>query len=320
MTIGRFSPRQRGLVVNSFTIVCTTCQSRIRVRRAELLGQLANCPKCHSIVKITPPRQVRIESDSPGSVDSRALTQEDIELAGRLPEFAAASVGDGADTAAPPATTPPITTEADPVIEPSQASGSRFVTERIAPSVPWTSRQTARSRQIVLVALLGTAGVVLSVLGFMAFLRWFDRSRSRAPVAVVEPAQATAVETEPIAPEETAEGQTAELDLDSTRPSLELSSDASSQASPATADTDRETVAATSTATGTIVEVLPTIPEEQSEENCAHGDASDASAPPGVKPIDLDSVIADQPMDAEPAVELPKRIRELYDLSPSHSN
>ncbi|MBN2217096.1 MAG: hypothetical protein JW719_06950 [Pirellulales bacterium] len=38
-----------------FTITCTTCQARLEVRNESLIGQIVACPKCQSMVHITPP-------------------------------------------------------------------------------------------------------------------------------------------------------------------------------------------------------------------------------------------------------------------------
>lgn len=38
-----------------FAIVCTTCKSRLRVRDANILGQILACPKCQSMVLVEPP-------------------------------------------------------------------------------------------------------------------------------------------------------------------------------------------------------------------------------------------------------------------------
>ncbi|MEZ6082304.1 MAG: hypothetical protein R3C56_43495, partial [Pirellulaceae bacterium] len=83
-----------------FTITCTSCASRVRVRNPELLGQLANCPKCNSMILIAPPNtavskagtdidgaareghhaqggaRVEVERQHGPTVDSTALTQE----------------------------------------------------------------------------------------------------------------------------------------------------------------------------------------------------------------------------------------------------
>lgn len=38
-----------------FTVTCTTCHARLKVRDTEAIGQLLLCPKCHSMVQVAPP-------------------------------------------------------------------------------------------------------------------------------------------------------------------------------------------------------------------------------------------------------------------------
>jgi len=38
-----------------FTITCTTCQARLAVRDEAVIGQILSCPKCGSMVQVTPP-------------------------------------------------------------------------------------------------------------------------------------------------------------------------------------------------------------------------------------------------------------------------
>jgi hypothetical protein len=41
--------------VDSFSVICETCKSRLKVRDASLIGQIHACPKCDSMVQIQPP-------------------------------------------------------------------------------------------------------------------------------------------------------------------------------------------------------------------------------------------------------------------------
>ena len=38
-----------------FTITCTTCQQRLKVRDASTIGEIQICPKCGSMVLVQPP-------------------------------------------------------------------------------------------------------------------------------------------------------------------------------------------------------------------------------------------------------------------------
>ena len=50
-----------------YTIVCTTCQAKLRVRKAAAAGQILACPKCGSMVLITPPPDGSSSSTGSGS-------------------------------------------------------------------------------------------------------------------------------------------------------------------------------------------------------------------------------------------------------------
>jgi hypothetical protein len=44
-----------GIAVELFQISCVTCRARLRVRDGRFIGQILACPKCNSMVEITPP-------------------------------------------------------------------------------------------------------------------------------------------------------------------------------------------------------------------------------------------------------------------------
>ena len=41
--------------VQPFRIICETCRSRLKIRSADVIGQIHACPKCGSMVQIVPP-------------------------------------------------------------------------------------------------------------------------------------------------------------------------------------------------------------------------------------------------------------------------
>ena len=61
-----------------FSIICETCQAKLRVRQPEAIGQILECPRCHSMVQVIPPSDWQSESNSP---DESAADNE--------PDFAA---------------------------------------------------------------------------------------------------------------------------------------------------------------------------------------------------------------------------------------
>src|SRR3990167_7196260 len=42
-------------LVEPFSILCTTCQTRLRVRDSSAIGQILACPKCGSMVMVQAP-------------------------------------------------------------------------------------------------------------------------------------------------------------------------------------------------------------------------------------------------------------------------
>ena len=211
--------KEKGLCgVEPFTITCTSCASRVRVRNPDLLGQLANCPKCNSMILIAPPsaavsssavseadhtndRLAQEQRGTPGeprieverhhgpAVDSTALTQEGLpaDLTGnaadsepgsgdedeyRLTPEPIEAAPSGASMTAPPVL--PAASQAGPHASPTwDADGPAHL-----PSADWTSDSTTKTRQMLLVGFLGFAGVMLAVLLFVAFLRWYTKDNT----------------------------------------------------------------------------------------------------------------------------------------------
>ncbi len=198
-----------------FTITCATCESRIRVRNPQMVGQLATCPKCSSMIMIapsgatvpnTPARGVaggdRIEvAHSEGfPVDSMAVTKEGLasDIENLLPPPAATQVDDDeyhlvdADDAGVNAV-PPIQIGSSAHINNLHAPGWQPGAAPHIPSSQWTSDSTNRTRQYLLVAFLGVTGVVLAAALFFGFLRWYSSERA-SDVLTSQPSQTVDVE------------------------------------------------------------------------------------------------------------------------------
>ena len=142
-----------------FAVQCLTCGSRLRVTDPAIVGTIAACPKCSSMVQIERPAgQVAVGR---ANVDSEAITEEAIASEGIAAEKSTASGFEGAET-----------------VEPNAA---------IASAVPpdWQSERTRRSRQIALVAALSLSGLLTSVLVFGWFVRSW-RGNSAAAQAEVQ--------------------------------------------------------------------------------------------------------------------------------------
>lgn len=229
--------------MEAFSISCTTCGRRLRVRDPELIGQILACPKCHGMVLITPPAEVREEPDQQqlalgdGAVDSQAVTSEGIET--RLPESPAASGPPGAIWESDPSAVPPIV---------PAASGTSPATEPLPHGHPvqWQSESSARARQIAGIVLLGLVCLV-SAIGIFGFVvRQWQASRQAVPgegiadaaggeaqptpTAEASPAGVTATDETATDEAATDEAATAETDPEETTTPETVAADASSAA------------------------------------------------------------------------------------------
>ncbi|MEM7477578.1 MAG: hypothetical protein AAF483_21535 [Planctomycetota bacterium] len=146
-----------------FSITCSTCQSRIKVRNEKLIGQVVNCPKCDSLVMIAAPQQITV-ANSGAPVDSMAMTKEGIapagleEPQGELPSaFADENFQLEALEEAPPAS-----------VESWQPE------EPILPSDEWASESSTKTKQYLLVGFMGAGGIGLAVVAFLAFMNWYS--------------------------------------------------------------------------------------------------------------------------------------------------
>jgi len=167
-------------VVELFTITCTTCQQRLKVRDASTIGQIQICPKCGSMVLVEPP---------PGAAE--ILAEPEAGLPSEI-DSSDAEIDAGVES-------PPV----EPVPAPPPA-GVQPGNEPVLPTDAWTS-QAARQRQQWL--LLGGAAVVgvalaLGVLGFLASRgARSNRSDSAGPgpdaAASGQPASSTQPQTPP---------------------------------------------------------------------------------------------------------------------------
>lgn len=172
--------------LETFTVVCTTCQSRIRIRNAALIGQLANCPKCRSIVLIQPPHS---SNEVRSGVDSTAITQEAMDAGQESRSDDGAATKDALDSFGPSElpknrTPTPEVIGAEVAISPGAKQeelarnldqGSEYWNppRRAAPSETWTSESTNRQRQFLLVGFLGLTSIVISLILLLLLIRWY---------------------------------------------------------------------------------------------------------------------------------------------------
>jgi hypothetical protein len=66
-----------------FSVECTTCKARLKVRSAEAIGQILACPKCHSMVMVAPPADWHPEGTPP--VANPQVATAEVAAAGIAP-------------------------------------------------------------------------------------------------------------------------------------------------------------------------------------------------------------------------------------------
>lgn len=180
-------------------------------------GQRANCPKCQATVLLEPSAEA-VESEegkpeaqetpappqspstppstSTASVDSQAMTKEvapstfdnidlsDLPTTGLGDEYQLAPLEEPVAASESPAEhlATSVTSEATNTEAASNtAADSAEWTPGESPLVPsdaWTSESSSRTRQFLLIGVLGFTGVMLAVVGFFAFLSWYNKPDS----------------------------------------------------------------------------------------------------------------------------------------------
>lgn len=141
--------RETPLSFQPFAVQCLTCGSQLRVSDPSIVGTIAACPKCGSMVQID--RADGHVEIGRSSVDSQAITEEAISADVGLSE---SQVSQG--TAEGFAGSESLASEHD---------------DGMAGAIPpdWQSSKTQRSRQIALVIALSATGLLAAVM----FFGWF---------------------------------------------------------------------------------------------------------------------------------------------------
>ncbi len=203
-----------------FSVQCLTCGSRLKVPDPSLIGTIAACPKCNSMVQI----------ELNGSDSSATETSARPQVAVGASSVDSEAITEGA-IAAP---------EMDDSANPSGFSGGDEVEPQPAETGPlppsWQSTRTRRSRQIALVVAVSISGLLASVLMFSWFVRnWNSESVSQVdePSTEVTPEP----ETEEPVPGEAASGDPdnteAEPNPESGQPSVEANDTPEDNVAPA---------------------------------------------------------------------------------------
>ncbi len=71
--------------VEPFKIICVTCQAKLSVRNESLIGQIVACPRCESMVEVTPPADASLAvapqpTEMPEELSAVATTAENTSL------------------------------------------------------------------------------------------------------------------------------------------------------------------------------------------------------------------------------------------------
>ena len=197
-------------------IQCSECQSRIRVKNPNLIGRLVSCPKCEAKLSVVPPQQIRVETATGFSADSTAMTKDGIapEMIPSLqkPE----SSGENADEYRLAEAEAPEFQDVDSIL----ASHTESVQNQewqddgpLLPSDEWTSAESTKNRQYLLIAVLGVTGVVFAIIAFFAFLNWFGKPNVEVAGDPASSGQSVASPSEKVTPDPSSEDDAAEVDL-----------------------------------------------------------------------------------------------------------
>ncbi|TVS15931.1 MAG: hypothetical protein EA424_15090 [Planctomycetaceae bacterium] len=170
--------------MEQFSILCTTCQKRLNVRDTSAIGEILICPKCGSMVLVSPP-----EGANPHAADEDCDTVDEIQppdlpelsLPAGLPLDQRPDALTDEPTAEPPRApkpkpstpvetgTPPATTP----VPPDAAVGAEATEPTAPPLLPddhWVSQATEDRRQWLMIGGAAMLGISLSILlvGFWA--------------------------------------------------------------------------------------------------------------------------------------------------------
>lgn len=288
--------------MDPFTIHCSSCQSRIRVRNPSMIGQIANCPKCGSMIMIAAPQptaaapqQILVDSRNGSVTDSVAVTKEALPvpeegLFGELPPLEQGSDQAFRSEGLPELASPELASPEPAAFE--SLSPTSWMPEPTPPpradEVAASAPAPSSSRQIMLVAAIGLCSVAVACGIFFVFLQWYARpstvaanqtaARSTATATPrVDPAPdanaANALDAVDAEPLEIAVDEAAPPGLSSSaspaQPSGENVADASAAAQPA----ELENASATGAPNGS-----------PSDSSLSDGSLSDGSLPDGSLP------------------------------------
>jgi Zn-finger nucleic acid-binding protein len=138
--------------VELFSVICTTCNSKLKVRERSVIGHILACPKCQGMVMIQPPAGWL----DPGETAAAPAPMAPV-VAKQAPSHSSSTFEDAAALLSAPATA----VSAPPVAVPTEASPLPAPTE-------WISPQTQAMRKWLLIGGLSSIGAVV-LIGALVF-------------------------------------------------------------------------------------------------------------------------------------------------------
>ncbi|MEY4567668.1 MAG: hypothetical protein RLY14_2638, partial [Planctomycetota bacterium] len=195
--------------MQEFTIVCTTCQSRIKVRNASLIGQIVPCPKCASMVLVENPSKI-IVNPAGTPANSQTVTKESLAPPVATAEGGATETVDGEkgrrqrfksdSIAASKRSNDVLEQQARSGASASHVEGKPLSTpsvEHVADSTPvapdwnrsnlsqaeWTTSRARMRRQILLVFFLSLSGCIIAGVLFTLFVKSLSNDKTKLAAA-----------------------------------------------------------------------------------------------------------------------------------------
>lgn len=286
--------------MQEFTVVCTTCQSRIKVRNPNLIGQIVPCPKCSSMVLIENNNRVVV---SPTGTSANSQTETKVGL-GPLSDPATAADDNlsvqgrrrfKSESPASELEKVTVANEAKSIskapasnsLDPSsidESSGSIDLNR-----VDWSTTRSRGRRQILLVFFLSLSSCIIAAILFILFIR------SWGPASEI--AQNGDMQASPVAPT-----LPAETDNSSSTPSEEEkdTSDSSQASIVANPDSTPQQTSVVAEESGSEVPP-PAPPAENDSTNSAEPTPKDmATATPPVEP-EMPENVSNEPPTSEPS-------------------
>jgi DNA-directed RNA polymerase subunit RPC12/RpoP len=192
--------------VEPFSIACTTCQARLRVRDESVIGQILTCPKCGSMVLVEPVAAATDESvdQQPTETDGSEMTQTttppaDASEVAANKENTASQFNKPNDSPDQTETVEDLSVQAEPTTLAHDTDGAEFEEvgnwrnepvateseldasgelspparlaedEALLPNADWTSAATTQWRNRVVTGLAAVVGVILALILFIVF-------------------------------------------------------------------------------------------------------------------------------------------------------